>query len=60
MSVSDFVAAAEKADASLKGSSEKDQQAIQKLSSETEGLAKDTTVSHLTTGFRTQVFANGG
>lgn len=45
MSVSEFVAAAEKSDASLKGSSEKDQQAIQKLTTETEGMAKDTTVS---------------
>lgn len=46
MSVSEFVAAAEKADASLKGSNEKDQQAIQKLSAETEGLAEDVTVSY--------------
>ncbi|KAI9636897.1 putative tRNA binding protein [Dioszegia hungarica] len=41
MSVSEFVAAAEKADSSLMGSNEKDQQAIQELSTETEGLAKD-------------------
>jgi hypothetical protein len=46
MSVSEFVAAAEKADSSLRGSNEKDQQAIQKLSTETEGLAKDVSVSH--------------
>lgn len=45
MSVSEFVAAAEKADSSLKGSSEKDQQAIQKLSTESESLAKDIKVS---------------
>ncbi len=45
MSIPEFVAAAEKADPALKGSNEKDQQAIQKLSTEVEGLAKDTTVS---------------
>lgn len=45
MSVAEFVAAAEKAEPALKGSNQKDQQAIQKLSGEVEGLAKDVSVS---------------